>query len=233
MNNKRIYLKMKKATILLLFSVFVSLILSPTFVFAADKNADNRISFIWAFGAIKNDSGSVELVNIDRDITLKKGDQIKMLVQLKSNCFVYVIHLGSKGEINLLYPEIPGQFNLDEKVYIPQDDYWFTLDEDKGKEIFYLLASKTVLTSLEDLFKRVKATDQNDKRDLADQIITEIRKIKKQNKKSLRASAERPVSMGGSFRGVEKKKSDHLITRHSIKITAKDFYSKTFNIEHE
>ncbi len=224
---------MKKLSTLLLFSLFAFLILSPVFVFAADKNADNKISFIWAFGAIKNDSGSVELVNIDRDITLKKGDQIKMLVQLTSDCFVYVIHLGSKKEMSLLYPEIIGQYKLEDKVYIPRDDYWFTLDEDKGKEVFYLLASKVALRSLEDLFETYKVADQNSKSELTDQIIAEIRKIKKQNKKLLRASAERPVSMGGSFRGIEKKKSNHLITRHSIKITAKDFYSKTFTIEHE
>jgi len=86
---------------------------------------------------------------------------------------------------------------------------------------------------MENLFETYRHADQRQRDDLTDQIIAEIRKIKRKNKKVLRASAERPVSMGGLFRSGKKEKSDHSITRYSIKITAKEFFSKTFTIGHE
>jgi hypothetical protein len=232
MTYKMIFKKMKKTSSIVLFLLFIiciPLFFNTVSVFASD----NKITFIWAFGALKNIDGTVELVNIDRDITLKKDDQIKMLIQLKSDCYVYIIHQGSKGELSLLYPEIPGQFNIGVKVYIPQADYWFTLDDEKGKELFYLLASKEALTSLEDLFEKYKSVDVKDNKDISAQILAEIKRIKRKNRKPLQASAEKPASIGGSFRGVEKQKTDHLLIRHSIKISTTDFYSKTFTIVHE
>ncbi|WP_339138477.1 MAG: DUF4384 domain-containing protein [Candidatus Electrothrix sp. GW3-4] len=233
---KRVIIETKKIKTILLFSLIIlqcSLVFSPADVFAAESKTDNEISFVWAFAAIKNASGRPESVNIDRDITLKKGDQIKMLVQLTSHCFVYVIHLGSKGEMSLLYPEGAGQHQLKNKVFIPQGDYWFTLDENKGKETVYLLASKTRLISLEALFERYKTLDQGSKNNMKDQILSQIRRIKKQHKKPLYGKAERPVLIGGAFRGLEKEASENSITRHSIQITAKEFYSRTFIIHHE
>ena len=225
-----------KATAVFFFSLLIlhfSPVVRPAFVSAAESNTDNRISFVWAFGAIRNKSGSPESVNINRDITLTQGDQIKMLVQLTSHCFVYVIYTGSRGGMSLLYPQRGRQYQPGENVVIPQGDEWFTLDEHTGKETFCLLASKTRLTSLEHLLETYHTLDSTGKSHIKNQISALIRRIKRQHKKSLCAAAERPVLIGGAFRGLKKKTSDLAITKHSIKISAQEFYSRTFIINHE
>jgi hypothetical protein len=51
----------------------------------------------------------------------------------------------------------------------------------------------------------------------------------------LTAAAERPVRLGGNFRGTEQETS-HLnrydITRLAVEIEADEFYSRTFSIDH-
>ena len=116
---------------------------------AAAESADKKenVKIHWAFGALTGAGSKRELVRIERDTALKTGDQLKMMVELKSMCFVYLIYHGSNNEIQLLFPNTLKQFNADYRIaqqyYIPRRDLWFALDERTGLETFYLLVSKT------------------------------------------------------------------------------------------
>ncbi|MFC1825936.1 DUF4384 domain-containing protein, partial [Thermodesulfobacteriota bacterium] len=212
---------------------------NPNVVFAdqQEKTAKGNISFHWAFGALVGKESNRKLTSITRDTSLKTGDQFKMMVELKKNCFVYLIYHSGQGEIQLLFPNRIKQFSDDyktfEKYYIPQGDLWFALDENVGHEAFYLLASAKRLTSLEALLNDYEFADSEGKPELTAKILTEIREIKRQHK-TLTAAAERPVSIGGTVRGIKDEQVlSHDVASLAIEISATDFYSRTFTIEHK
>ena len=206
---------------------------------AAAESAEKKenVKIHWAFGALTGSGSNRELVRIEKDTTLKSGDQFKMMVVLKSMCFVYLIYHGSIGEIQLLFPDTLKQFStnyhIDQKYYIPQSDLWFALDEHTGLETFYLLISKTRLSELEDLLQKYQSSSLSKKPEVVHEIIDQIKQIRKQHF-SLSAKAERPISIGGSVRGMQKQSTSlQDIADLSVEISATDFFGRTFTIEHE
>ena len=204
----------------------------------AEQNKQDLVCFRWAFGAMIGSKDDRRLVAITRDTRLKTGDQLKMLVELQKKCFVYLIYHTGQDELHMLFPYEIQQFTSDYKLlrkyYIPQGDKWFELDEDVGQETFYLLASAQRLFRLEALLGEYKSAEAVKKRALAKQILVEIRKEKKQHRK-FATSAERPVTIGGSVRGVikDKKTRSPDIDPIAAEVNAPNFYSRTFTIEHQ
>lgn len=199
------------------------------------KQAGN-VAFRWSFGAMVGKDK--KFVPITKDTVLKTGDEIKMMVELKENCYVYVIYHSSKGEIGLLFPEDLRQFSGDYKAgknyYIPSGRRWFELDKNIGRETFYLLASTERLLDLEASIGNYKAADDSKKPSYADQILGEIRTVKRKFR-TFTTLAERPVTIGGNIRGVEKQEESKRpdISTVATEITANNFYSKTFTIDHQ
>jgi len=227
------------------FKILVSiLILFGFFLFdnqkniRAEQNKQDLVCFRWAFGAIVGSESDRRLVAITRDTDLKTGDQLKMLVELQKKCFVYLIYRTGQDELHMLFPYEIQQFTSDyklfKKYYIPQGDKWFELDDAVGLEMFYLLASAKRLFRLESLLGKYKLAEAGKKRELAKQILIEIRKEKKQHQK-FATPAERPVTIGGSVRGVikDKKTSSPDIDPIAAEVNAANFYSRTFTIEHQ
>lgn len=227
------------------FKIFLSILILFGFLLSdnpkntrAEQNKQDLVRFRWAFGAIIGSKNDQRLVAITRDTILKTGDQLKMLVELQKKCFVYLIYHTGQDELHMLFPyEIPqftSDYKLHKKYYIPQGDMWFELDEDVGQETFYLLASAQRLLRLEALLGEYKSAEAAKKRELAKQILTEIRKEKRQHKK-FATSAERPVTIGGSVRGVTKDKKTRSpdIDPIAAEVNALNFYSRTFTIEHQ
>ena len=202
----------------------------------AGEQKPNHVSFCWAFGAIVGTEDNPQLVPISRDTVLKTGDQFKMFVELKQECFVYIFYRDPQDEICLLFPSNPDAFDykIPGKYYIPQKHMWFQLDEHTGTETFYLLASVRRLSELEMLYAKYIASADSDKQDLGKQILLKIRELKRKHRK-LTASAERPVRLGGTLRGVVKKESKKLpdIDTLAVEISAPEFYSRTFEIDHQ
>jgi len=204
----------------------------------AEQNREKNVRFHWAFGAIVGPENDRRLVAITRDTTLKTGDRVKMLVELQNRCFVYLIYKTGKDEIKLLFPYSFEQFTMDyeilKKYYIPQGDTWFELDERVGLEMFYLLASAKRLSTLETLIERYELADAVHRHDLAKQIHTEIRKIKKRHRQ-FSAPAERPVAMAGVVRGRTTSLATGSFDIDPIadNVSATDFYGKTFTIDHQ
>jgi hypothetical protein len=199
---------------------------------------DNKenVAFRWAFGALVGKSR--DLVPITRDTVLASGDEMKMYVELKKECYIYVIHSSSQGEIGLLFPESFGQFSGDYKLgknyFVPKGRTWFELDKNTGKETFYLLAASERLIELEAMIGEYQSATMDKKADLAKQIVAEIRDVKRKFR-TFTTLAERPVTIGGNIRGVdeaEKAKRPDVSTL-ATEISASNFYSKTFTIDHK
>lgn len=235
---------MERFSLSLLVFLFVALgfgfIESPRAVSAQHQHQhkEQDVCFRWAFGALLGEQKGPAFVAIKRDTTLKTGDQFKMFVELQKSCFVYVIYRSSQGEVYLLFPYDLQQFDTDyqtsRQYYIPQGDGWFALDENVGRETFYLLASAKRLIELEGLFKEYTTADPARKQNLAKQILTEIRTIKRRHRK-FKTFAERPALVVGNIRGVDdaQKELRPNVSSIAVEISAKTFFSRTFTIDHQ
>jgi uncharacterized protein DUF4384 len=191
---------------------------------SAQASDEDKVSFVWAFEALVAEGKITKQVSVKEDITLKTGDQLKMFVELRKPCFVYVIHHGARGEIQRLFPYDIQQFTADyrtSKIYeIPPDDAWFRINEQAGRETFYLLASEQRLTDLEQLLTTYAAAQPPEQPLAATNILVELRNLLKQHRSSVKPG--RPVPIAGNMRkGIE-----------GIEITAPQFYIETFTIEH-
>ncbi|MBE9521711.1 MAG: DUF4384 domain-containing protein [Proteobacteria bacterium] len=204
----------------------------------AESKGEAKVCFRWAFGAIVGSTEDRRLVAITRDTVLKTGDRLKLLLQLKNRCFVYLFYRTAEDEIYLLFPYTLQQFDTDyktdKKYYIPKGGTWFELDRNVGLETFYLLASAKRLLKLETLYKEYSSVSDKKKKDLTSQLLSEIRKIKRKHRK-LASPAERPIAIGGKIRGVVKDDQSAFpdIDPIASEVSTSNFYGKTFTIDHK
>jgi hypothetical protein len=201
-----------------------------------DLQQKDHVCFRWAFGGMIGGAEDRQLIPITHDTILKTGDKLKMLVDLQSVCFVYIFYQSSQNEIYLLFPPKTGteDYKALKKYYVPKDNQWFELDDHPGREIFYLLVSARQLNQLEALYELyLSSTYSSQKRKRGQQLLAELEKTKRTHRR-LTAAAERPVRLGGSVRGIEKEKIEaiHMLDDIAVEISAYDFYSRTFTIDH-
>jgi hypothetical protein len=195
-----------------------------------------EISFRWAFGAVQGSDQGRRLDPLATESTLTSGDRLKMMVELRQTCFVYVFYRGPAGDLHQLFPYEPNDkdYRVGLPYFIPQGNLWFELDEHTGRETFYLMGADRPLEELEALYRRYKATTAPDgAARLADAVIAEIERLKESHA-PLTATAERPIILGGSIRGVGPGATEGAtdITRLAEDITAQGFFLRTYRIEH-
>jgi len=175
---------------------------------------------------------------ITDDTVLETGDQIKFFIKIKNRCFIYLIYHSSQGELSVLFPyrfkPLSKEFWALEHHHVPKGDQWFKLDDHVGQETFYLLASAKRLYDLELLINNYESADKTKKSDHKKIILAEIHKLRKPRVK-LKKSAERPVAIIGNLRGFEKSEivKGHELANYAVEISAKDFYSRAFIIDHK
>ena len=195
-----------------------------------------NIGFNWAFGALVGKSKV--MVPITHDTTLKSGEEIKLMVKLTTDCFVYVVHQGSKGEVNLLFPyeirQFLSDYSVEKNYYIPKGRHWSALDKNTGKEIFFLLASAERLLDLEEKLGKYFSADELKKPPLAADIVSEIRSVRK-HYSTYATIAEKPLTIGGNIRGTDKMEGARRpdVAALATQISAKNFFSKTITIDHQ
>ena len=234
---------MQRLRVVVVVSVFIALGFGLTFSFglavAQQKNEEEEnIRFLWAFGAINKGEGEAKLIPIARDTALKSGDQIKFFVKLEKECFIYLIYHSSQGEVSVLFPyrfeQLSRGYPKQAQYYIPQGFEWFELDEHVGQETFYLLASAERLHDLEALINKYETADPAKKPDLAKKALKEIRMLIRENRK-FKSFAEKPVSIMGHLRGSEKVEAEGTpdVTNLAVEISGRNFYSRTFTIDHK
>lgn len=224
-----------------LFTILgMGLLVSITAVYAQQDQApeEGSLTFQWAFGTIKNTSLGPQFEVISRDTMLRSGDQIKFFLKVEKNCFVYLIYKSSQGELSVLFPYrfklLADNYQISGQHYIPEGDQWFELDNVTGTEKFYLLASADRLSDLEALVNAYKGADTSKKAGLGEQILSEIHRLRKRHLK-FKSYAEKPVTIIGNMRGSEKTKAVGLndLADHAVEISANNFFSRTFTIDHQ
>lgn len=197
-----------------------------------------KISFLWAFGALMGGADGARLEAVQENTVLKAGDKLKMMVELQRKCFVYVIYQNAEGDVAMLFPYSVEQFATDyeafKRYFIPGKDAWFQLDEHLGTETFYLMASNRRLSEVEYLMSRYESADTVKKPEIAGQMIAEIKEIGKLHKE-LAGQSEKPVALGRVTRGVERAQGRDPtdISALAEKILFNGIYVRTITIDHK
>jgi hypothetical protein len=199
---------------------------------------DANIEFDWAFGVLGYNGKTPVPIPITRDTVLKSGDEIKMMVKITKECYVYVVYLDSQGDLSLRFPYSIRQLQTDYVVakpyYIPKGRDWMILDKNAGKEIFFLVSSTERLLDLEVKLGNYYSADPSNRKPLADEVVSEIRGLRKRYS-TFATIAEKPLSIGGNIRSTDTVK---VVRRPDVadiatQISAKNFYSKTITIDHQ
>lgn len=187
------------------------------------------IAFNWAFGALRDPDGAQDLESVTADVELSSGDAVRMLVDVREPCFVYVLGVEG-GDVALLYPAtLESNADAAKTVAgakaIPAKS-WMRV-EGTGETTIYLLASAKRLTRLEELVNRLDEPDA-DLSEVAASIESHILELRRQHWNSSKVT-ERPATLAGNLRGAESLASlAHLATE----IRATDFFSRTFVISY-
>ena len=209
----------------------------PVIIYAGEpeKPDTESIKFKWAFVSTKQTLLNGQIEPITRDTFLKTGDKIKFFIKLQNKCHVYLIYHSSQGEISVLFPYrfkmVIDEQTLEANHFIPKGNHWFELDEHKGEERFYLIASAIRLLELESYINEYESSDAAKKSKIAEKILAEVRKLRKKHL-TLKTEAERPVTILGNLRGTDPMVNSGIV-KYALDISANTFYSRTFTIDHQ
>jgi hypothetical protein len=221
-----------------LVALVVVLVAFGTVTSSAWAEGEDLIQLKWAFVAFNHTDDGGELVPIRKDTAMNSGDYFKFFIEKQNPCYIYLAYLSAQGDIHLLYPSAvdsnDASLSIGMGAYVPSGNNWFRLDFHTGEERFYLLASLERLTAMESMFTRLAAAPGAvEKKQLTDDIVSEIRRLRWENRKFKR-TAERPVAIMGQLRGLSKTKMPEpkKVSDLAVEIRAEQFYSKAVTIDH-
>ena len=213
-------LRLNKTIGLLLMILLATSLALPTIA------EDGEIALRWAFGALESDTD--EPSAIKRDTQLESGDRLKFLVEPLSEGSIYLILLDAAKDIHVLYRESIEAARGPGPSYIPPGQQWFELDDNRGLETFFLLASVEPLTGLETLLDKYAAADVQSKKGVGVEVVAEIRSQHRAHRQFARP-IEKPMMIGGQTRSASAGAS---IDKLAVEVKAERFYAKTITIEH-
>jgi hypothetical protein len=241
---------MKFSTIMFASAVFMLLFLQPASMPGGARNLslaaeealerphEPEVDFRWAFAAMSVQDGKNSMLAVTQDMVLKSGDQLKMMVELQRRCFVYLFHHNQQDGLKLLFPyalqQFEGDWQPNRRYYIPRGEAWFSLDQNPGREVFYLIASSKRLDELEKAYLRYNSAESSLKAETARALLDRIKELRREHRE-LTSPAERPVPIGGALRSVEKvadpKRFD--IAAFADEVLSTGFVARTYTIEHK
>ncbi|MGA2641950.1 MAG: DUF4384 domain-containing protein [Spirochaetia bacterium] len=193
-----------------------------------------NMAFNWAFVKRATDGSPVPIVFSER-VAVAPGDLFKIYIQPVKNTFIYLFLYDAQGALQLLFPERFEVFTepsyLQKQFFIPEGENWFALDNAKGVERFYLLASRERLTTLESLtLAHQKVADAKSSATVIgaarQAVLNEIAQLRTKHSQ-LTIAAEKPVTIAGGTRGI-----NASVAKAGTRIEAAEFYIKTFRLEH-
>jgi hypothetical protein len=89
------------------------------------------------------------------------GDKFKLVVRTSCDCYVYIVSIDGSAWAEPVFPAKAGTtanpVKKDQEVAFPEGPYWFSLDQVKGIETFYVVASANRRTDLEESMAKMAA----------------------------------------------------------------------------
>ena len=103
---------------------------------------------------------AVETIVAEGD-TLFSDDYCRIHFELNRDAYAYVLYYDSRGELHQLYPDpasrMPQALKANTPYTVPAaDDQWFQLDDNRGTETVFMLASPTPLSNLKDIYPSIQ-----------------------------------------------------------------------------
>jgi len=103
---------------------------------------------------------AVETVLAEGD-TLFSNDYCRIHFELSRDAYAYVLYYDSRGELHQLYPDPaskkPQELKANTPYTVPAaDDQWFQLDDNRGTETVFMLASPTPISGLKDMYPSIQ-----------------------------------------------------------------------------
>lgn len=138
---------------------------------AAKKEQKKSSPFLGLEVAVIYRPGNIgEFVLMSGDV-LKSGEQYKIVVEPEQNCYLYVLQRDSVERLFPIFPNMNGHNRYSNpvrgrKAYVfPNDDNYFYLDQQKGREQIYFYTSEKPDTFIEDCFRTLAngKTSENEK----------------------------------------------------------------------
>lgn len=89
------------------------------------------------------------------------GDRFKIVVRTNCDCYVYITSIDGSGWAEPVFPTKDGKtqnpVKKDQEYAFPEDGHWYTLDQIKGIESFFVVAAASRRTDLEESFAQLAA----------------------------------------------------------------------------
>jgi hypothetical protein len=103
--------------------------------------------------------------------TLLSNDFCRIQFELTKDAYAYVLYYDASGEIQQLYPDpasgTPQELKANTPYTVPAaDDQWFQLDENRGTETVFMLASPTPISNLKDIYPSIQGLSREEVLDL-------------------------------------------------------------------
>lgn len=147
-----------------IFRVFLTTLVVLLGILSGPVFSGEPVSFSWAF-FLKPEGGQVKSLDFETPEPVSGGQLLRIYLELHGRSFVYLYLFDSREDLYLVFPPNGSFYNgdvpVDHKFYIPSGHEWFSLDNLKGTERFYLLASSKRLIELEKLTDRFLAAGGN------------------------------------------------------------------------
>jgi hypothetical protein len=193
----------------------------------ASGPAEGDVAFRWALAATSAAQGG-KLIPLTGTTVLKAGDELRLLLEPKCQCFFFVLFESAQRELTVLVPSPdatgaplePGRA-LTTRV----EGQRLRLDDRAGLETVHLIASATPLPELVSLLTTYRSSLGDRRASLATGVLAEIRSLKLRHMNA--RAVERPLSVAGRTRGP----SADLLSL-ALSISARSFYSRTYTIDH-
>jgi hypothetical protein len=146
------------------FRVFLTTLVVLLGIISGPVFGGESVSFSWAF-FLKPEGGQVKFLDFETPEPVAGGQLLRIYLELHGQSFVYLYLFDSREDLYLVFPPNGSFYNgdvpVEYKFYIPSGRGWFVLDDLKGTERFYLLASSERLIELEKLTDRFLAARDN------------------------------------------------------------------------
>ena len=199
------------------------------FIGSVRAEADD-VEFIWAF-IHRGPDGKKEIIDFKKRPKVKEGDKLQIYVQPVSEVYIYLYLVDSSKELYPLFPEEPDFYERNslenKKYFIPGENDWFTWDDSRGTERFYVFASTQRLKKLEAATQRYWDNPDNSKLKAA--LLDEI-DLTRKRKSQIASTSEKPVAIAGTIRT---RGSEPAIKGKAVHVKVEELYGKPLRLKHE
>ena len=115
----------------------------------------------------------------EETLALTSDDNYRLLLQPVGDLYVYIYQMDSCGVMVKLFPNnahnaVGNPLIQDQEYYLPSPPNWFYLDDLKGEERIYIIASARQMQELEDLYEQY---DQATSASMREEILSRLLKM--------------------------------------------------------